>query len=563
MALLVMEQGPQPGKVFPLEAAEVRLGRSPTNDIVLAPATISRHHALIRRHGDTYVLEDLQSTNGTYLNGEPVVTRSPLGEGDRIRLGEVMFRFTGSAEAAAEPPLGVVSGEGTTDTSSVLERVGVESYPVLDEEASVSLARTQERLALISRISAELLQLLDPVELAERVADRLLEVFPKADQALVALAEEADSALTPQAVRRRGGRSAREVTLSRTIIRLVTEEREAVLCADVRGDERFRDRPSVVGAQIYSFLCVPLVCRDEFLGLIYLDSQRAQAPLEREDLLLATAVAGQVALAASNIRFHRAAMARERLELDLGLAERLQRSFLPAGTPEVAGMAFATYYTTAYEVGGDFYDFIPLAEGSDEEEERWLVAIGDVSGKGIPAALMMARLTRDVRYHAARCTPPQVLAELSRSLATQTDGRFFATLLCLELHPEARRLVVASAGHCPPLVVPAGAEPYYFREASGFPLGVLPEEPYPEATLGLEPGDCVLLYTDGLTEGMNGAGVVFGEQRLADAAAEAAARQAPVGTEQLIEQVLLVLRAFRGDAPPTDDLTMVAFRWGP
>lgn len=562
MALLVMEQGPQPGKAFPLEADEVRLGRSPTNDIVLARPTVSRHHAVIRRGPDGYLIEDLQSTNGTYLNGEPV-SRSPLREGDHIRIGEVVFRFAESAEAVAEAPLEVVSAKGTAETASVLERVGVEPYPVLAEEAPLSPTQARERLTLISQVSAELLQLLDPVELAERVAERLLEIFPKADQVLVALVEEEGAALTPQAVRRRAGRSAREVALSRTVLDLVTERREAVLCMDVQGDERFRDRPSVVGARIYSFLCVPLVCRDEFLGLIYLDSQRAGAPLEREDLLLATAVAGQVALAASNIRLHRAALARERLELDLGLAERLQRSFLPASTPEVPGMTFATYYTTAYEVGGDFYDFIPLAEGAEKQGGRWLVTIGDVSGKGIPAALMMARLTRDIRYHAGRHPPRRVLAELSRSVAAETEGRFFATLLCLEVHPEARRLVAASAGHCPPLVVPASAEPYYFREASGFPLGVLPEEPYQEAVLELAPGDCVLLYTDGLTEAMNAAGVIFGEQRLADAAAEAAARRGSPEPQQLIDEVLLVLRAFRGDAPPTDDLTMVALRWEP
>jgi serine phosphatase RsbU (regulator of sigma subunit) len=386
------------------------------------------------------------------------------------------------------------------------------------------------------------------------VADRLFEVFPDAEQVLVAFTEEGTGTLVPRASRRRTGQGDRGVTLSQTILRTVTEERAGVLCADVQEDVRFRDRPSVVGARIRSFLCVPLVCRDEFLGLIYIDKGRVDAPFQRTDLLVATAIASQVALAASSIRLHRADVARARLELDLSLAEKVQRSFLPAHTPDIPGMTFATYYTTAYEVGGDFYDFIPTADG------RWLVVIGDVSGKGISAALLMARLTRDIRYHAVRNEPQQVLTELSRSLAQETDGRVFATLLCLELQPAERRLTIASAGHCQPLILPSGAPPFFFSEATGFPLAVEPEEPHEQRTLTLAPGDCLLAYTDGLTEAMNDAGAIFGTDRLLRAATQALAVGA-AAPEALLEHILLVLRAFRGDAAPTDDLTMLAFRW--
>jgi len=559
MALLIMECGPQAGKTFPLDAQEVTLGRSSANGVVLDLLTISRQHARILREADTYVLEDLQSTNGTFLNGKPI-TRSPLREGDRIRLGQVVLRFALSSLQSTEPGVELVATGQTTDTASVLERVGVEGYDPLIEEPALGPAGILERLALVSRTTAELLQVLDPIELAERVAERVLGVFPGAEQSLVALTEPDTETLTPYAVRRRGTRQGtREVTLSQTILQLVTEEREAVLCADVHGDARFRDRPSVVGASIRSFLCVPLVCRDEFLGLLYVDTHRLDSPFEREDLLLATAIAGQVALAVSNIRLHRAAVARERLELDLSLAEQLQRSFLPADTPDIPDTTFATYYTTAYEVGGDFYDFVPV------DDYRWLIVIGDASGKGIPAALVMARLTRDIRYHALRAGPAVLLGELSQSLARQSERGVFATLLCLELQPAAHRVVVASAGHRPLLVCPQGDEPYFFTEVTGFPLGVVPEEPYDEAVLTLKPGDCLLAYTDGVTEAMNAAGVTFGEQRLLDAVAEAASRPTKDGVpandpQRLLDEVLLVLRAFRGNAPPTDDLTMVAFR---
>jgi len=552
MALLIVEHGPYAGTAFPLDAPQVTLGRSPTNHIVLDLPTISREHARVRREGDTYILEDLQSTNGTFLNGEPV-TQSHLHEGDHIRLGPATLRFTELARAAVEPPLELVATEKPTDTSAVLARVDVERYPLLATESRLGLA-AEDRIAFVSQLSTELLQLLDPDELVGRVADGLLEVFPNAEQVLLAFTEEQKGTLVPRASRRRSGQGEREVTLSQTILRTVTEERAGVLCADVQEDARFRDRPSVVGARIRSFLCVPLVCRDEFLGLIYIDTGRVDAPFQRADLLVATAIASQVALAASNIRLHRAAVARARLELDLSLAERVQRSFLPAHVPDIPGMTFATYYTTAYEVGGDFYDFIPTGDGC------WLVVIGDVSGKGISAALLMARLTRDIRYHAVRTEPAHILGELSRSLARETDGRVFATVLCLKIQPHERRLIIASAGHCQPLVISRATAPYFFAEATGFPLGVQPEEPYEQKTLTLGPGDCLLAYTDGLTEAMNDSGVTFGTDRLFRAATQAIGLGAK-GPERLLEHILLVLRSFRGDAAPTDDLTMLAFRW--
>ncbi len=553
MAMLVMEKGPEVGRTFPLDAEEVTIGRGADSDIVLELSTISRQHARIRREGDTYILEDRQSTNGTYLNRRPV-TESALREGDRIRLGQAVLRFSEAVVEAPEPSVELVATDRARDTAAVLERVKVEQHRLLMEETPLGPARVEERLALVSQVSAELLQLLDPEELAERVADRLLEMFPKAAQALVALAEGGETALTPQAVRRRGGQGAREVVLSQTILRLVTEEREAVLCADVRGDVRFRDRPSVVGARIRSFLCVPLVCRDEFLGLIYLDNHQPDARFRREDLVLATAIAGPVALAAGNIRLHRSAVARARLDLDLSRANEIQRRCLPTGTPDMPGMSFETYYAPAFEVGGDFYDFVRV------DEDRWLVAIGDVSGKGISAALIMMQLMRDIRYHAASKGPGRVLAELSQSMARQFDGRIFASLLCLEIHPRARRAVLATAGHCPPLICPRAGEPYFFSEVEGSLLGIMPEEPHNEATLTLGAGDCVLAYTDGLTEAMNSAGVIFGEERLLDAAEEAVTQGPLDNPQQFVERVLEAMRTFSGYGPPTDDLTMVAFQ---
>ncbi len=553
MAMLVMEKGPEVGRTFPLDAEEVTIGRGADSDIVLELSTISRQHARIRREGDTYILEDRQSTNGTYLNRRPV-TESALREGDRIRLGQVVLRFSEAVLEAPTPSVELVATGRARDTAAVLERVKVEQHRLLMAETPLGPTRVQERLALVSQVSTELLQLLDPEELAERVADRLLEMFPKAAQALVALAEEGRNKLVAQAVRRRGGQAAREVVLSQTILRLVTQEREAVLCADVRGDVRFRDRPSVAGARIRSFLCVPLVCRDEFLGLIYLDNHRPDARFRREDLVLATAIAGPVALAAGNIRLHRSAVARVRLDLDLSRANEIQRSCLPASTPDIPGMAFFRYSAPAFEVGGDFYDFIAL------EDDRWLVHIGDVSGKGISAALIMMQLMRDIRYHAASKGPGRILAELSQSMAQQFEGRIFASLLCLEIHPRARRAVLASAGHCPPLICPRAGEPYFFREPTGFPLGVMPEEPHNEATLALGAGDCVLAYTDGLTDAMNSAGVTFGEERLLDAAEEAVTQGPLDHPQQLVEQVLEAMRTFSGYGPPTDDLTVVAFQ---
>jgi len=304
--------------------------------------------------------------------------------------------------------------------------------------------------------------------------------------------------------------------------------------------------------QVRSVMCVPLIFRNDLLGIIYIDTGR---PSDRfrftmEDLDLLTGIASQAALAIQNARMHERLLQRERLERDMQFAHEVQRSFLPDKVPRIEGYEFSAWYGSAQEVGGDFYDFIELPDG------RVAVVIGDVSGKGVPAALLMARLTSELRFLAlSEPEPPSILSRLNeRMVSGRTEDRF-VTLLYVVLDTKERSIEVANAGHPYPLVRKR-EEGRLERlcEPINPPLGVMPSVEFKSLRYNLAEGDTVAVFTDGVTEAMNVRKERFGMQRLERAIANGAP-----GARAIMERILKQVSEFVGLASPSDDLTLVCF----
>jgi len=290
---------------------------------------------------------------------------------------------------------------------------------------------------------------------------------------------------------------------------------------------------------------------DELLGVIHVDTTRQDKRFNREDLELFTAVANQTALAISYSGMHRRLRRRQRIEHDLAMARHMQTSFLPDALPELSGMEFSVTYRAALEVGGDFYDFIPLKDG------RLGIVLGDVMGKGMPAALMMVRMMSDVRSLAlSDPEPARVLQGLNESLVRRGTTDTFVTGLFLVLDPATREVTFANAAHLPPLLRRGSSgEVRQVAEAeSGLCLGVEEGTRYAQETITLNPGDCLLSYTDGLTEAQNVQLDYYGSERLLKSV------EVPEATPTVLMQAVLdAMRGFVGETPQSDDLTILCF----
>jgi sigma-B regulation protein RsbU (phosphoserine phosphatase) len=553
MANLIAIEGPLKGQTFRLPEAAV-LGRSFEADLRLDDLAISRRHARISLVGGCYVIEDLGSGNGTAVNGRTIAAPTPLKNGDRIGLAENLFRFA----EESEPPRGssvTIVEEPSAAAPPALETIDVKASAM---EAALArrmtapdaLIKAQQRLRAVLEVSNAVQTELDMDKLLNQILDRLFGVFPQADRGFIMLKADESEDLVPRAARQRGREQPEAITVSRSIVQKAMGSRVAVLSADAMGDQRFSMAQSVLDFRIRSMMCAPIIAQDETLGIIHLDTTRQDRQFTLDDLELLAGVTSQTAFAIANARLHRKLLLQVRTERDLQLARQVQESFLPRRFPEVAGMEFCASYKAALEVGGDFYDFIPVEGG------RLAIVVGDVVGKGIPAALMMARMSSAVREFAlTERDPRRVVAQVNDRLTAMEAESSFITLLFLLLDPRTRTLELVNAGHPPPLLRKGSTGRVCAIQGGGnFPVGVAPGAEFAAESFGIEPGDRVCLYSDGITEAMNARQESYGGERLESAAALPAA-----SAEQWMESILRDVHAFVGSAQPSDDLTLVCF----
>jgi serine phosphatase RsbU (regulator of sigma subunit)/anti-sigma regulatory factor (Ser/Thr protein kinase) len=297
---------------------------------------------------------------------------------------------------------------------------------------------------------------------------------------------------------------------------------------------------------------VPLVTQGELIGALYLGPRLSDQDYSTDDRKLLSTLAAQAAPAIRVAQLVREQaveiQARERLEQEMRVATLIQQQFLPRELPQLPEWQVAAYYGPARAVGGDFYDFIALPDG------RIGIVVGDVTDKGVPAALIMARTQSVLRGEAPRqLSPAKVLERANEILLPEMPARMFVTCLYMILEPETGRVVFANAGHNLPYV--RTADGVVELRATGMPLGLLPGMDYPEHEAVLAPGESVLLYSDGLVEAHDRAGDMFGFPRLR----ELMATELP--SSELLDHLLDELHGFVGRGwDQEDDITLVALQ---
>ncbi len=531
------------------------LGRDDSADVTLPSEAVSRHHLKISRTEDGYVVEDLWSRNGTFVNRRRV-RRHLLKDGDVVDVCEFQMAFHPGAEdegPRGHKPTMVFADTADTGESPVTLPVGADGSlePPAGDRAEV--ARLRSRLERIYEVTDAVDITLSLDESLDGALDKLLEIFPQADVAVLMLRDPNTETMAPRASRLRSGLAVEEVAVSTTVMRTTAERGQALLSTSAAQDPRLRQTMTIQRHSIASLMCVPLLYREEVTGLLYVDSRRAGVAFHEDDLALLTWVGKEINLAVERARMRRELLRRERVERDMHLAAEVQRSFLPDGPPSVEGYEFALHHVSALGVGGDFYDFLPLGEG------RLAIVVGDVSGKGISAALLMARLSSHTRFLALQCqTPGELLGRLNALLVERAPRGTFVTMLYGVLDLSARRLTVATAGHLPPLrVLPESGQVEEVCLPRQFPRGALAGQEHEAAVVDLHAGDHVVFYTDGVIDASNAEGEWYGENRLQRVAASA-----PREPQAMLDAVLTDLGAFADEGGQSDDITAIVLRVG-
>ncbi|MEX1039875.1 MAG: SpoIIE family protein phosphatase [Pirellulaceae bacterium] len=566
---LVVLNGPDVGSRIPLTGDKYVLGRHPDCDIVVEVGAVSRYHAQIVKQAGEYVAEDLGSRNGTFINDIQIHAAKVLSSGDSIRVCDITFEFhhdsvvhnsidappnRGASSVSDTVPrqlkepsaFGTILVDDYGDSSKIMSKLEVSS-----QAGGTHLSSSPEvKLNALLQITRHLAGTLSLDEVLPKVLDGLFKIFLQADRGFIILLDEKGNPIPRWSKARREGDD--EVRISRTIVSHVLRTREVILSADAAADSRFEMSQSITDFKIRSIMCAPLVdAQENAIGVLQIDTVDQRKRFQQEDLEVLASVALQAANSIERAQLHEAAIKQALVERELTAAHQVQIGFLPSTTPQFPGYEFFHYYKAAHTIGGDYYDYIPLSDG------RVAVLVGDVVGHGIAASLMMAKLSAEARYGLASIHDPKAAIEtLNNNFCRAIPGDKFVTLGIHILDPQTHQIVMLNAGHNPPLLRHVdGRIESLAEEEIGLPIGIMEDADYDIATIELQPGQTILMYTDGINEAMNAAGDQFGMERLYQRMARPF-----TSIESLGEGIINDCHQFMGTSPPYDDMCMVAYR---
>lgn len=548
---------------FEIQTSSARLGRHPDCEIHLDNNAVSREHARITMDGDSFYIEDMHSRNGTYVNREPITRRTKLKSGDTIRICDMEFVFTD--DVLPPDPTGM---EAMRDAARV--SLSDESNPLsapftikntirMDggegllgkAPASSHSAGADAKLKALIEIGRNLGAQVDHI--LPQLLTNLLRIFLQADCAYIILADKDTKRLESRAFKHRDPNNRDSFRISRTIIEKVANSKTAVLSDDVANDSRFDPSESIINYSIYSIMAAPIMDYDqsEVLGVIQVDARSTGKKFTYEDLDLLVSIAYQVAVTYQNALMQERVLHEKIIERDLAVAHKVQMALLPLERPKVPDYGFFDHYKPARYLGGDYYDYIPLADG------RWALALGDVSGKGVAASLFMSKLCAEVRTALLiERSPKEMMKRLNRIYADPRWESRFITFLFGILDPKVNTFTFFNAGHVPPLLCDGrGNVEVLAEEIIGLPLGVIEDTEYAEKTVTLENGETFVVISDGLTDAMNSAEEFFGFEGIVRHLRHTTA----VDVTEFGANLVNAVNSFAGRTPQTDDQSVLIF----
>ena len=548
------------GQKYKLNQPKMVMGRHPDCEIVIDAGAVSRQHAQIILADDNFYIEDLQSRNGTYVNDRRIEGRKLLCHADSLRICDVAFRFEDDVflkkQAATARDTGFAIDIGSSQSVVIDDDRDAPSGSKMMTKIEVSdTARMRldtnpiTKLKAVLEITRSLGRSLSIDDVLPKVLDSLFTIFPQADRGFIVLTEGDEGRLIPKAVKFRRPNEDDEIRISRTIVDEVMSSKEAILSADAATDSRFQMSQSVADFRIRSMMCAPLLDSEgNAQGVIQIDTLNQTARFRGEDLEVLGGVTAPAGIAVENAQLHEDQLKQQVLQRDLQMARRVQLGFLPSAPPEVPGYHFFDYYDSAYEVGGDYHDYIELPDG------RLAIIVADVSGKGISAALLTAKLSAEMRFClATESTPAAAVTKLNNVFCQGGWEDRFITMILMVLNPPSGEVTLVNAGHMPPLAR-LGNQPVGMpgSENAGLPIGVTEDFDYDSYQLRLEPGDSLAAFTDGFSEAMNANEDLYGLEQLEARFADPVSSLSDLGRHILED----VKRHVAGH-PQSDDMCLV------
>lgn len=525
-------------------------GRDPQADLIINDSTVSRRHArLVVIDENTVRLTDLGSTNGTQVNDKKIAETVDLKAGDTISFGNVGFLLIQEGTAATRPQT-IISQVSIVDDKG--SHTSISSIPL--EQALAPLPAKDTANPAIFKAIADMAKMLILPQSVDEMFDQALDLLGnvvKADRSAIFAADEGTGEVTLLNRRIANQQSSQQFVISRTIVREVLKNKNAVFYSDLVSDERFDKQESIVVSGIRSVMAVPMVDDEKVMGLLYLDTTD---PSQRysEDTLKLVATFGNIL--AAKITNHNLLEERQKklaLENELRKASEIQEGLMPKVLPEVTGYKFHAFQMQCQMVGGDLYDVALLPGG------KLLFLLADVSGKGMGAALLASNILAGYRMlrTMADFDCAQATARVSAHLAETNRGGDFATVFLALLDPSTNTFEFVNAGHNPPILIKRDGS-HQHLESTGIPIGLFAGLEWTKSTITLEPGDRIWVFTDGIPEAHDIDANQYSDERLEEFLMNCQATSLPDSTKNLIADV----SKFVGEAPRSDDITLLAIQ---
>jgi serine phosphatase RsbU (regulator of sigma subunit) len=553
MASLILLKSPGgvgAGQAYPLTQERMVIGRDADQcQIAIPNGAVSRAHARIVRAAGQYLLEDLNSRNGTFINQTKIAAPTALRSDDRVKICDFLFRFLGDEPSSAEPSAAEDDYEEMPDAGDMT----TVQATVRQKDAQQFIdAQPSDRLKALLDISTKLSRTLELDPLLPQVAEVLFGVFKQADRCFVIMADEATSRLIPKVVKTRRPGGSDDARFSKTIVKRCLDQLSAYLSEDASSDAALGPAQSIAEFRIRSVMCVPLATAEgKRLGAIQLDTQDTGKKFREDDVKLLTIVANLASVAIDKAQVHAELMGKQKQEKELEIARTVQLGFLPKTFPELPGYEFFAFYSPAQSVGGDYYDFLTLPGG------RVAVVVGDVAGKGVAAALLMAKLSAEVRFcFLTEPDPARAMTLLNDALIRGGIGDRFVAFAAAIVDPAQHTVTLMCAGLEAPLRCRDGelSEAISKRD-SGFPLGLVPGNEYTAKVITLDPGDTVMVFSDGVSDA-GGSDNPFGRAGLTRACAQDTIL-CGTGVHETGSRVVKALTAHAAGRPQFDDIAFV------
>ncbi|WP_396626842.1 SpoIIE family protein phosphatase [Luteitalea sp.] len=502
------------------------IGRDPLSGVVLAEPSVSRRHAQLVRREDALVLEDLGSAVGTFVNDQRI-TAHILTDGDRVRFGrQVQFEVVSEAIAT------LLEAQGLDDRSTGVRHL----QELLDVARQLnSAAVLPEVLAAVLRSAIRIMRADGGALALINSVDQKLEIVLRLPKLAPPPIAQQELDLLKQAVR--GHRTITSQAMHETLIGAASASRPDMVATPLMVARRaLADDSSFIG-------------RLDAVGAILVSRPASTQVVPREEIAIFESLAADAAMAIDSARLYKEARAKAKYEHEMTLAKDIQAALLQA-PPEVPYATTFAQTESAASVGGDLYQGVTRPDGS------LALALGDVSGKGVGASLIMALATGMLRLlHDLGQPLSDILPTLHNQLLNYSPGNKYLTLGATVLYPDGR-LELANAGHCAPALVRASGE-VEMLDSGGPVLGLLPFGSWDVQTLQLSPGDALVIYSDGVSESTSYKGEDFGPKGVADTLATVAGAPPAEMAAVLLEASV----SFRDGRPAGDDVTLLVVRY--